>query len=105
MGEESRSSTCRPLAALKDVAYSTKLWSVGVARPGMMVMVDVAVDDNDDGDVILLSVFSAVLLLILLLPTAWIATARRDDDDGNDRRLVRPRLLPKIAAAADGGSR
>jgi len=68
--EESRSSTCRPCAALKDVAYSTKLESVCVAMPGT-VMAD---DDNVGGDVMVV-----IVLSLLLLPTAWTEIVDRRD--------------------------
>lgn len=68
-------STCSPLAALKDVVYSTRLCNVDLFMYGMSILLLVVFDDSDFMVMISLSVAVLcnfdLMLLLLLLECLW----------------------------------
>ena len=68
-------STCSPLAALKDVVYSTRFCNVDLFMFGMLILLFVDVLDDSDSMVLMISLSVAVLcscdLMLLLLDCLW----------------------------------
>ena len=72
--EEVSTSTCSPLAALKDVVYSTRFCNVDLFMFGMSIVLFVDVLDDSDS-MVMISLSVAVLcsfdLMLLLLDCLW----------------------------------